>query len=178
MDKEGFIEKLGVSFRMGRSEYTYLWKKEDIDHDKLKYRTGDLIRCKSAIAEFHDYRDWYYKDEEKIKFGIQKIKQLPIYGHKKLAIINKRYRVTKKKGHTYRDYGTEVIFLEGDKKGCKKRFFTCSPFNVISKYPHEDLFNINLSKANPVLKKIFQIDIWKEDLDTRKDFIKQVQNLL
>lgn len=157
-----------------------LRKKQEVkDSPRLDYRKGDIVLFGTCYRPFWDYRDWYYTDKDKKIHGKLNY-HVPRYANEKLGMIVGRYRwLNVKSFGTYRNYGTTVMMISGSKKGHLRKY-QATNFKILSRFPHDDLFNINLS-TKPILNDIFN-NILPTNLDederARDKFIEQTKELL
>lgn len=70
------------------------------DSTRLRLRKGDVVKVSSACPSK--------------------------YARNQLGVIINRYRWVKFKYSTFADYGATIMFLTGKKKGCLKKFYSCS----------------------------------------------------
>jgi len=155
-----------------------LRKKQEVkDSSRLDRRKGDIVLFGTSYKLFDDYRDWYYTNEDKKIYG-KLNKFVPRYANEELGMVVGRHRwLNVKSFGTFRNYGTTVMMISGSKKGHLRKYGAAN-FKMLSKFPHDDLFNINLSNK-PILKDIFNnILPLDEDERARDKFIEQAKELL
>jgi len=159
-------------------EWYRLRKKQVVkDSPKLDRRKGDIVLFGTCYRLFYDYRDWYYTDDDKKNYGeLNHI--VPRYANEELGMVVDRHRwLNVKTFGTFRNYGTTIMMISGSKKGHLRKY-CAPPCEILSTFPHDDLFNINLSNK-PILKDIFNnILPLDEDERARDKFIEQAKELL
>ncbi len=162
-------------------EIEYWRKKESVkDSVSLHYRKGDIIKFITSYKPFpNTWKTWYYTKEDKKKYG--KLNHVvPRYADEKFALIVDRYRVVKIKSCVkYADYGVTVMMLSGSRKKHIRSYYICRPFNIVSKFPHDELtMPITPDKIKPIVELLNNKPILTLNEKRRDKFIEQVKEII
>jgi len=127
-------------------DYSYYYEDNLPDSKRFFYRKGDIVKLENGQRGFNQnhYTDWFLTDEDYIKYlkSLPKEKRLrtvPLYAVRQYAIIIGRYRITKYKYRTFRDYGITLMMLSGNGVGHIRRFYVCTPFVEKHNFPHKKI---------------------------------------
>jgi hypothetical protein len=142
---------------------------------------GDIYKFGSGYneREFYDWKDWFLKyRKDKMKYW-DKIKGVPKYARNQYAILMCRYKITRHKYRTFRDYGSHVMFISGSNPGKLRRYYQGCPANMRGEFPY---FKINKG-VTKVLSELGVLDLAKDlyskygnTEEARTLFIEAVQN--
>ena len=114
---KSFLDRTGIQSEINSPEkiadYAYSTHKD----------FASLGRIGSLIADFNDWKDWFLKSrKDKMKFW-RKIIKIPKYTRNQYAILMCRYRITRRKYRTFKDYGSHMMFISGSKPGHLRRYY-------------------------------------------------------
>lgn len=140
------------------------------------WRKGDLIQFENGFPYGNNiWQEWFLSDKDYIDF-LKRIprnkRRVPLYAANQYGIVIGRYCIRKDKGTIYRDYGTVIIMLTGSRKGHIRKYYSSSPFYIISTFPHK--------KVPTQLKNFSSITLnHKEDSDeSRNSFVSKLYKKL
>lgn len=126
------------------------------NYDKTYWKLGDLIKFNSGYQEWLVKDKWQYwftqnKDRQKfLKDNCRREEKIPHYAANQYAIILARYKWTRYKHQgTYKDYGSIIMMLTGEKIGHIRRYYMLKPYKKIGTYPYTKL------KYRLIRKKLF-----------------------
>jgi len=155
--------------------------REPISDINTTHKRGDIFKFGSGYNEvkFTDWKEWFLKTrKDKMKFW-RKIPKIPKYARNQYAILMCRYRITRRKYKTFKDYGSHMMFISGSKPGKLRRYYQGCPANPCGHFPY---FHINKGVTKLFLKlEILDLakDLHQKYGDTEKArtlFIETVQN--
>lgn len=112
------------------------------NYDLTYWKIGDLIKFQHGFIGFdrnEEWQSWYLKDEDLQKYleeNFPRHEKVPKYARNQYAIILARYKFTKFKCKTFRDYGSIVMMLTGSNVGHIRRFYNCSPWDRVDMFPY------------------------------------------
>lgn len=133
--------------REGRISAEFSRKFQQLPDNKLlQYRKGDIIQFENGHYSYgKDWKDWFLSEKDYIKHLKNlpvghRNKKVPLYAANQYAVVIGRYRIIKNKYAIYYDYGTVVMMLTGD-IGRVRKYYVCTPFRIISKFPHKKVID-------------------------------------
>lgn len=150
------------------------------DKDTI-HKKGDIYKFGSGYNEvkFGDWKDWFLKSrKDKMKFW-SKIPKIPKYARNQYAILMCRYKITREKYITFKDYGSHLMFITGPQAGHLRRYYQSIPAKPCGYFPY---FYLNKRVEKLFLKlgiKNLAQDLYLKYGKTEKArtlFIEQVQN--
>ena len=122
------------------------------NYDNSYWKPGFVVRFGDGINSWQRDRweTWFLTGEDKKRFAKEnKIynRKIPGYARNQYAIVLGRYRWTKYKWTTYRDYGSIIMMLTGNKVGHIRRYFLTNPYYEMGRYPYKIMkFNLKPEK--------------------------------
>jgi hypothetical protein len=162
---------------------------ETIDDENTLWKCGDIVKFYAAYYKdinMDEWKKWFLtlediEKEEKKCTKIIKIShsKIPLYAHKQYGIILKRYRKTKKAWTaSFRDYGSEIMMISGNRVGHIKRVYAYTPFKIISTFPYNNIPkrpNNILSKFNALELALNLNSKYGTCYNARKKFVEEFQ---
>ncbi len=171
----------GIRMRSGNTQGSAECVREPISDKSTTHKKGDIYKFRSGYyeREFHDWKDWFLKSrKDKMKYW-DKIPGIPKYARNQYAILMCRYRITRHKYRTFKDYGSHLMFITGSNPGKLRRYYQVCPAKMCGEFPY---FNIN-KHVTKVLSKLGVIDLAKDlyskygnTEEARTLFIEAAQN--
>jgi hypothetical protein len=99
-------------------------------------------------------------------------KRIPGYARNQYAIVLARYRWTKYKGYqNYRDYGSFIMMLSGDKIGHIRKYYATTPWGEIGRFPYTKM------KYNKKPETLFQgVEIGNDSIIFLENLVRTLSN--
>jgi hypothetical protein len=144
----GMHTKSGI--QMGLQGLAYCTR-EPISDINTTHKRGDIYKFRSGYNEvvFNDWKEWFLKSrKDKMKFW-SKIPGIPEYARNQYAILMCRYRITRRKYRTFKDYGSHLMFITGPQAGKLRRYYQSIPAKPCGHFPY---FYLNKGIKNLFLK--------------------------
>lgn len=166
--------------KMGIQGLAYCTR-EPIPDENTILKRGDIYKFRSGYNEvvFNDWKEWFLKSrKDKIKFW-SKIPEIPKYARNQYAILMCRYRITRRKYRTFKDYGSHMMFITGPQAGKLRRYYLRIPAKPCGHFPY---FHLNKGVEN-IFSKLGIEGLARElylkygmTEEARTLFIEEVQN--
>jgi len=127
-----------------KSEYDAEYSLADDRHHKSYWCRGDIIKFGSGYYRSYDieeWREWFQPKEEYLKHlheNLVRDKRIPLYARTEFAMLLSRYKWTKYKFTTYRDYGSILMMLTGKNTGNVFKIYSSTPFSIYASFPYGD----------------------------------------
>ncbi len=141
------------------------------NYNRSYWKPGDVVKFGNGFIPFANRRweSWFLDEKAKDDFMKRNHfvnKRIPVYARNQYAIILARYKWTKFKGYAnYRDYGTILMMLTGDKIGHIRKYYTTSPYDEIGKYPYTKMkYNLNHEKLFHGVDRGDKVEVFLENL--------------
>lgn len=111
-------------------------------YDRSQWKLGDIVRFGKGYngRMGNRWESWFLNNndlDEYLRKNKLYDRRIPAYARTQYAIVLARYKWTKYKGYsTFRDYGTFIMMLTGDKIGHIRKYYVTCPYEVIGAYPY------------------------------------------
>jgi hypothetical protein len=105
------------------------------------WKRGDIVKFGSGYWDSYNYKNWFLNEEDK-RHQLTRDTRIPKYAINQYAILMTRYRVMKnKEGSIFRDYGSHIMILTGQKTGKLRRYFSYTPYSLVGSFPYNNIAN-------------------------------------
>lgn len=112
------------------------------DYSRSYWKVGDLVKFNHGFMAFdvnEEWQSWFMNEDDlqrHLEENCKPHEKVPSYARNQYAIILGRYKYTKYKIRTFRDYGSVLMMLTGDAIGHIRRFYNCAPWDRVDMYPY------------------------------------------
>ena len=157
------------TFSRGLTE-TYESKFETLDPESQRcyWKAGDIVQFGSAFRALWKVEEawpkWFIEDPDEywqyLKNNLPRNNVIPMYAHFEYAIILARYKWTKYKYTTFRDYGSIIMMLTGKRAGHIRRYYTTCPWSFIVAFPYDKFGHKSFKKkVMPLIEDVLDPDL-------------------
>jgi hypothetical protein len=144
------------------------------DNNKCYWKRGDIIKFDCGYFNWkfdykYPWKRWFLNPEDYLleiqKSSAARDLRVPLYARSQYALMVSRYKWVKvKPTKTYTDYGSVILMLTGLKAGKMRRYYTKTPFSLVTRYPYDEI-TPRVIKEIPELRRIQESMNYSKDVD-------------